>query len=228
MRNYQSKLLILILAILTSQGLQAGEVTTTFSEGLNLTDTHMTEIKDAVNDNDANATALDGRTTTLESDVTALEADVTALDIPSSAVGQVQLSGSTISTTAVSIDSFTVTAPATGSLFVLVNGEIWLDADATTTSALDANYRLGLCEDATTSTCAGTYNTHDYQDADNASSTNSTFGFTKTRVIPVTEGISYTFHLVGNTSNATYTLNLYNSPEATVVFIPGSLIVTSP
>jgi hypothetical protein len=52
MKNYQSKLSIITLAVLTSLGAQAGTVTSAFNTGDTLTATQMTEIKNAVNDND--------------------------------------------------------------------------------------------------------------------------------------------------------------------------------
>jgi len=60
MKNYQSNLLILTLAMLASFAAQAGDVASTFSTGDTLTATQMTEIKDAVNDNDTRATANKG------------------------------------------------------------------------------------------------------------------------------------------------------------------------
>ena len=60
MKNYQTKLFILTLAILTSSGALAGNIGTTFSTGEVLTATQMNEIKDAVNDNDTRLFAGDG------------------------------------------------------------------------------------------------------------------------------------------------------------------------
>ena len=56
MKNYQSKLSIFTLAVLTSLGAQAGSVTSTFNTGDTLTATQMNEIKNAVNDNDTRVT----------------------------------------------------------------------------------------------------------------------------------------------------------------------------
>jgi len=49
MKNYQSKLFIITLTVLTSLGAQATDVTSTFNTGDTLTATKMTEIKNAVN-----------------------------------------------------------------------------------------------------------------------------------------------------------------------------------
>ena len=57
MKNYQSKLSIIMLALLTSLGAVAGTVTSIFNNGDTLTAPQMTEIKDAVNDNDSRIAA---------------------------------------------------------------------------------------------------------------------------------------------------------------------------
>jgi len=60
MKNYQAKLFILTIAILTSSGALAGKIGTTFSTGEVLTATQMNEIKTAVNDNDTRLFSGDG------------------------------------------------------------------------------------------------------------------------------------------------------------------------
>ena len=76
MKNDQSKLIILTLAMLTSWAVQAGTVGTDFTPSGTLTAGQMTEIKEAVNDNDTNvntnatgittnATAIGGNTTAI-------------------------------------------------------------------------------------------------------------------------------------------------------------------
>ena len=59
-KNYQFKLFILTLAIPISFGAQAGNVGSTFTDGNTLNAAEMTEIKDAVNDNDTRAIANEG------------------------------------------------------------------------------------------------------------------------------------------------------------------------
>jgi len=58
MKKHQSIFSIITIAMLSVSGAQAGEVTATFSAGDTLTATQMTEIKDAVNDNDTRIDAL--------------------------------------------------------------------------------------------------------------------------------------------------------------------------
>jgi len=73
MKNYQPKLSIFALAMLFSWGTQAGNVGSAFTDGDTLTATQMTEIKDAVNDNDVRAIANEGDVFTNDGRITALE-----------------------------------------------------------------------------------------------------------------------------------------------------------
>ena len=145
---------------------------------------------------------------------------------------------STSSTTPVTLDRFTVDVPAAGVLHVTVAGQYWLDADASSASAITTEMFLGLCDSVDSSAeCGTTFDDHFYQDADDASSSNSTHGFTITRTVAVAGAGQRTFFVNGAVSNASHTLNLWGcadfecatgGPVATVTFVPGALNITRP
>lgn len=104
--KHPSKLIILTLAVLTSLAAQAGEVTSTFTAGDTLTATKMTEIKDAVNDNNAkilnnianigtNSAEIGSNTTNIginSADISAHDARITDLENTSPAIGRIAVS----------------------------------------------------------------------------------------------------------------------------------------
>lgn len=151
-------------------------------------------------------------------------ADVTALASRLSA-GSVLLSGWTASTSATTMDTFTVTAPADGVLVVTVAGFYLLDADSTTTSSRVTSAYLGLCDTSNSfSDCQGAAHVY-YEDPDNASSSNATPAFTLTRTVPVTAG-TRTFYVNGwSQSGASF--YLWSPTRATAVWMPTELNVTS-
>lgn len=59
LENFQSKALVFSSALLISSGVLAGNVASNFNPGDTLTATQMTEIKDAVNDNDSRVSTLE-------------------------------------------------------------------------------------------------------------------------------------------------------------------------
>jgi hypothetical protein len=143
------------------------------------------------------------------------------------AAGSVTLSGSTASAVAATLDQFTVTVPGPGFLLVTVSGQWWYNADATTTSSLTTLFFMGLCDfPASSTTCGGTWIDYNYQDADNVSSTNSTHGFSITRVVPVVAGPNV-FYWNAHNNGSGFTLFSYGV-TATALFVPTSLTVTSP
>ena len=144
----------------------------------------------------------------------------------------------TNSITPVTLDRFTVDVPAAGVLHVTVAGQYWLDADATSASSLTTNAYLGLCDTVDSNAdCAGTFDYYYFQDADDASGSNSTHGFTITRTVAVAGAGQRTFFLNGAVNDVADTLNLWGcgdfgcaigGPVATVTFVPGALNVTRP
>lgn len=70
MKKYQSELIISAIALLAFSVAQAAEVTSTFTDGATLTATQMTEIKDAVNDNNTNIGTNAAAITTKQNRVT--------------------------------------------------------------------------------------------------------------------------------------------------------------
>lgn len=145
------------------------------------------------------------------------------------AIGQTFLGGSTASTTTATIAQFTVNAPGPGYLYVMVSGQWWLDADATSSSSLYSFFFMGLCDaPANSSTCEGTYDDYNFTDPDDASSGNSTHGFTVTRVVPVGSAGPVPFFLNGHVTAPGQTLYLYGGVAATAMFFPAGLSVTNP
>lgn len=145
------------------------------------------------------------------------------------AVGQTFLGGSTTSTSTATIAQFTVNAPGPGYLYVMVSGQWWLDADATSSSSLYAFFFMGLCDaPANSLTCEGTYDDYNYTDPDNVSSGNSTHGFSIARVVPIGSAGPVPFFLNGHVTAPGQTLYLYGGVTATAMFFPAGLSVTNP
>lgn len=145
------------------------------------------------------------------------------------AVGETILAGSTSSTTPVTLAQFSANAPGPGFLYVQVSGQWWLDADATSSTSLYTFFFMGLCDaPANTSTCNGTWQDYNYVDPDNASTSNSTHGFTISRVYTIGAGGPVSFFLNARVTNAAQTLILYGGTNATVMFFPSGLSVTNP
>lgn len=145
------------------------------------------------------------------------------------AVGETHLNGNTNSTTPATLAQFTADAPGPGFLYVQVSGQWWLDADASTTASLYSWFLMGLCDaPANTSTCDGTWQDYNYVDPDNASSANSTHGFTISRVYTVGSGGAVSIFLNAQVTAPSQTLYLYGDVRAKVMFYPAGLSVTSP
>lgn len=145
------------------------------------------------------------------------------------AIGQTFLGGSTGSTSTATIAQFTVNAPGPGYLYVMVSGQWWLDADATSSSSLYTYFFMGLCDaPANSFTCEGTYDDYNFIDPDDASSGNSTHGFTVTRVVQVGSAGPVPFFLNGHVTVPGQTLYLYGGVTATAMFFPVGLSVTNP
>jgi hypothetical protein len=158
--------------------------------------------------------------------VSAVNANGTVTCVPGAAAGTVLLSGSTNSTTAVQLDSFTVTTPGAGTLWVHISGQFWFDVDATSTTALFSNGTVGLCETSASMTgCTSDYVY--YEDPDNTNVSNVTFAFTLTRMYTVSAGAK-TLYLNGLNYYG-HSMNLWGPTTATVIYFPANaLSVTSP
>lgn len=154
------------------------------------------------------------------------------------AVGSVVLSGGTGATTPTKLDSFTVNAPAPGTLLVTVAGMLYIDADSPVIQSLTVAVRIGLCDTPDSdSDCGGTYSQVWYQDADDEpSNLNGTPAFTLTRTVSVATSGPRVFYVNGEIppSPGAITLTLWQDPivglgpVATAMFFPGSLSVTKP
>ncbi len=145
------------------------------------------------------------------------------------AIGQVELSGSTNSTTPAELARFTVNAPGAGYLYVQVTGQWWLDADATSSSSLADFFLMGLCDaPASSVTCEGTWTDYNYVDPDNVSANNSTHAFTITRIITLGSGGPVTLFLNAAVTTPSHQLTLYPQVVATAMFFPAALSVTNP
>ena len=153
------------------------------------------------------------------------------------AAGSVVLTGGTGATTPTKLDSFTVNVPAPGTLLVTVAGMLYIDADSTVAQSLTVAVRIGLCDTPDSdSDCGGTYSQVWSQDADDASSLNSTPAFILTRTVSVAASGPRVFYVNGEVpaSPAGIALTLWQDPivglgpVATAMFFPGSLSVTRP
>ena len=118
MKNYQSKLSILTLALLISLGAQAGNVGwPDFIDGDTLNAAQMNEVKDEVNDND-------GRITTNAADINTNATAITAITAAKILIACSSESNfiSSMSSTTADIESITITVPSPGTIYVSASG----------------------------------------------------------------------------------------------------------
>ncbi|HKZ40313.1 MAG TPA: hypothetical protein VJ044_05085, partial [Candidatus Hodarchaeales archaeon] len=156
------------------------------------------------------------------------------IDLSSSivpAVGSIELgSGGATLATPTTLDSFMVTSPGTGYLWVTVMGQYYFAMPAPASTSIIETGAIGLCTSpASDATCDGTYEVTYYQDAEDATpnALNHTEWFSLQRVIPVI-ATSYTFYVNGEaTSTSGYDLHLYQNPKATALFVPATLTMTT-
>ena len=138
------------------------------------------------------------------------------------AVGMIELVGTTTSASADTIDSFTVSVPGPGTLYVQVAGDFFHNLDAGAATSLTAAYSWGICDTPNASTsCGGTYQPTFTQDADDASGTNDTPGSLRARVVSVAGSGSRTFYLNAARAASASELETWNT-YATVLFLPGT------
>ncbi len=151
-------------------------------------------------------------------------------------VGNTEVSwDNVVATIATTLDSFTVEVPGPGMLYLQVAGNLWIDADATSSSAINANARIGVCTAADSLAAAdcgpGSTDAVFYQDPDNADDfifggSNATPGFSRTLLVEATSAGTMTFYVNGATSNASYPYSSYGV-HATAILLPGELVVTA-
>jgi hypothetical protein len=151
-------------------------------------------------------------------------------------VGNTELHWSgVVDTTVTTLDSFTVEVPGPGTLYLQVAGNLFIDADATSSSAVTANARIGVCttmDSLAEADCGpGSDVAVYYQDPDNADDfiiggPNATPGFSRTLLVEAPAAGTVTFYVNGFTSNASYSFNSYGV-HATAVLLPGELTVTA-
>jgi hypothetical protein len=147
------------------------------------------------------------------------------------AVGSVELgNGTALSAVPTTLDSFIVTSPGTGYLWVTVMGQYYFDMPAPASTTIIEAGAIGLCTSpASDATCGGTYEVIYYQDSEDATPNglNHTVWFSLQRVIPVIAS-SYTFYLNGEaTSLNGYNLQLWENPKATALFVPATLTIST-
>jgi hypothetical protein len=150
------------------------------------------------------------------------------------AIGLVDITGSTSSTSADTIAEFTVAVPAAGVLLVEVSGMLSLDANAGSTVSLFREANLGLCDLADSSgTCGTSWSRVGYQDADGALvggvafGPDQTIGFSLVRVVEVDAG-PVTFFVNGRVQSVDAPLTIEAGSRATATFFPAGLSVSRP
>ncbi len=152
-------------------------------------------------------------------------------------VGNTEVSwDAVVATTATTLDSFTVDVPGPGMLYLQVAGNLWINADATSSDAISANARIGVCTAADsldTADCGpGSTDAVFYQDPDNADDillfggTNATPGFSRTLLVEAPSAGTMTFYVNGSTSSASYPYSSFGV-HATAILLPGELTVTA-
>jgi hypothetical protein len=138
-------------------------------------------------------------------------------------------------TTATTLDTITVDVPSAGMIYIQVAGNLHINADATSSDAINAYAGIGVCTAADTLAAAdcgpGSNLAVYYQDPDNADDTifganNATPGFSRTILVEAPSAGPMTFYVNGYTSNASYSYNSFGV-HATAVLLPGELTVTA-
>ncbi|MGD2052404.1 MAG: S-layer homology domain-containing protein [Acidimicrobiia bacterium] len=155
--------------------------------------------------------------------------------VPSVGNTEVKWSGVT-DTTATTLDSFTVEVPGPGTLYLQVAGNLHINADATSSDAINAYARIGVCTemDSLSATDCGPASNLAvfYQDPDDADDiiliggNNATPGFSRTLLVEAPAAGTMTFYVNGFTSSASYSFNSFGV-HATAVLLPGELTVTA-
>jgi len=152
-------------------------------------------------------------------------------------VGNTEVEWSAVTdTTATTLDSFTVEVPGPGMLYLQVAGNLWINADATSSDAINASARIGVCTAADSLDAAdcgpASGDAVFYQDPDNADDillfggTNATPGFSRTLLVEAPAAGTMTFYVNGSTSNASYPYSSFGV-HATAILLPGELTVTA-
>jgi hypothetical protein len=136
---------------------------------------------------------------------------------------------STTSTDPVSLYGVTVSVPGPGKLRLMATGQVYLNADATSSNSVTSYLYLGLCDDPDDdASCDDTYKSIWFQDADNVSISSVTKYFAIARVIDIPSAGLYTFWLNGNTSNPSWELFIWNQIRFNATFAPRELEMSVP
>lgn len=135
---------------------------------------------------------------------------------------------STNSTSPVTLDSVEVLAPGPGTLIIQLSGQVYLDADAVSTTSVTAYAELGICDSLNSSGyCDGTYDPFFSQDADNISSNNVTKYVNIQRLVFVSAAGPRKFYINGAVGNSSTFLWLYTGPKVVAIFLPAAMGVSS-
>jgi hypothetical protein len=130
---------------------------------------------------------------------------------------------STTSTTATELTTVTVDAPGPGTLVVEIDGQYWLDLDATSSDSVWGYVQLAICDAPDTlaeADCGDSFTDARYADPDDVESRNATPGIATSRIVTVDEAGPVTFSINGLTETGATFYDWYT--YAQVTFIPGA------
>jgi hypothetical protein len=138
-------------------------------------------------------------------------------------VAREELTFTTSSTTATELANLTVDAPGPGTLLVEINGQYWLNLDATDADSVFGYVQMGICDapdSLTVGDCGDSLTDARYSDPDDVESRNATPGIATSRILTVDEAGPVTLSINGLSETGAPFINWYTYVQVT--FIPGA------
>lgn len=128
----------------------------------------------------------------------------------------------TSSTTPIELTTVTVDTPGPGTLVVEIDGQYWLDLDATSSDSVWGYVQMAICDapDTLSSTdCGSSLTDARYSDPDDIEDRNATPGIATSRIISVDQAGPVTFSINGRSESGATLHDWYTYVQVT--FLPG-------
>lgn len=132
------------------------------------------------------------------------------------------LNFATTSTTAEELTTVTVDAPGPGTLVVEIDGQYWLDLDATSSDSVWGYVQLAICDAPDSldeADCGDSLTDARYSDPDDIEDRNATPGIATSRIVTVDDAGPVTFSINGRSLTGAPFYDWYTYVQVT--FIPG-------